>query len=45
MKEDLEYIIRQLDRALELMHKQRYDEVNDIIYDALSSAQFIKDNN
>lgn len=43
MKEDLDYIIKQLERALEMMHKQRYDEVNDLIYEARSSAQFMKD--
>ena len=44
MKDDLESIIKQLERAQDMLHKQRYDEAGDLIYAAKSEAQFLKDN-
>ena len=44
MKEDLESIIKELQRAQDMIHKKRYDEAIDTIYQAQSEAQFLKDN-
>lgn len=43
MKTELEEVIRLLERAREMMYKQKYDEANTLIYRAQTQSIFIKD--
>jgi hypothetical protein len=45
MKEDIEIIIKKLERAQDLLYKQNYSEASTLIYEAQSMAQFVRDNN
>jgi hypothetical protein len=45
MKENIESIIRALEKAQELIYKEKYSEANTVIYEAQALAQFIKNNN
>ena len=44
MKDDLESIIKQLERAYDLIDKEKYLAAQTAIYEAQSSVQFLKDN-
>jgi hypothetical protein len=43
MKSEIEEVIRLLEKAQDMMHKQKYDEANTLIYRAQAQSIFIKD--
>jgi len=43
MKDDLDSIIRRLEKAQDSIHKERYSEAVSEIYAAQSKAQYLKD--
>ena len=44
MKQDLDEIIRKLERVQEQIHRANYSEAAALAYDAQSLVQFFKDN-
>ena len=44
MKEDLERIIEQLEKAQDLLNDARYAEAKTAIYEAQNAVRFVKDN-